>query len=590
MYRSTQPFRTLSAFSGLVTYSLPGTFCCHVPDHTSGNLPSRIYIMMSPGSFLYARRPWPLSNTLPTPQPSTTTTLSNSPTTGRRQSVSTLFFEPVSSQDDCSSNYAEHTFDGQCNITTQSKTPVATDSWISMGIKMGWRETTKAPSRPALQNIQNVTALPNASAKPSSPVQIPKQRQNDGLRYQKRSSAQRRPLTKDSHTPGSLSPSLAALLVGTNIPRQRSPRHPRKSSSPTIIDEDVEPLPVSEKEMSWGIGRGPLDMLLSPPEDILDDDISISDDTIGSALSTRTISADSIPSLGGSFGTDGGLSLETPRSPSPSRRRRAGSLRKLVQEPIRSPPGTADDHPLASSGDLDFDELDLKPAQIEQIINETEKTYLALPFKPLKSVFKSNLTASLRALRSAAKSFSSLNFPIASPEDFVARSMLTMDPNVPYTDERRPPVTQELPSAELRRYLNPTSRQRGEYQSNDTMTSGAFSASIQMQTYKIHKAHSPTPPNTTSVSSSPAVRTSTADPQSIAPKRPNPPMMRQREVRENPDFIRVAVMEMAMRKRGKLDDQRPGRARWALPARKPTTRPYQIGQDGIPARWVPISY
>ena len=66
--------------------------------------------------------------------------------------------------------------------------------------------------------------------------------------------------------------------------------------------------------------------------------------------------------------------------------------------------------------------------------------------------------------------------------------------------------------------------------------------------------------------------------------------MRQREMRENSDFIRIAVMEMAMRKRGKLDDQRPGRAKWALPARRTSAAPYEIGANGVPARWRSISY
>lgn len=65
--------------------------------------------------------------------------------------------------------------------------------------------------------------------------------------------------------------------------------------------------------------------------------------------------------------------------------------------------------------------------------------------------------------------------------------------------------------------------------------------------------------------------------------------MRPREMRENSDFIRIAVMEMAMRKRGKLDDQRPGRARWALPPRKHSTAPYEIGPNGVPSRWVSIT-
>ena len=67
-------------------------------------------------------------------------------------------------------------------------------------------------------------------------------------------------------------------------------------------------------------------------------------------------------------------------------------------------------------------------------------------------------------------------------------------------------------------------------------------------------------------------------------------MPRQREMRENSDFIRIAVMEMAMRKRGKLDDQRPGRAQWALPPRRVSSKPYEVRSDGVPARWVAVTH
>lgn len=67
------------------------------------------------------------------------------------------------------------------------------------------------------------------------------------------------------------------------------------------------------------------------------------------------------------------------------------------------------------------------------------------------------------------------------------------------------------------------------------------------------------------------------------------PLARQRDMRENSDFIRVAVMEMLMRKKGKLDDQKPGRARWALPPRIPPTKPYEISEDGVPARWIAVT-
>jgi hypothetical protein len=61
-------------------------------------------------------------------------------------------------------------------------------------------------------------------------------------------------------------------------------------------------------------------------------------------------------------------------------------------------------------------------------------------------------------------------------------------------------------------------------------------------------------------------------------------------MRENSDFIRVAVLEMAMRRKGKLGDHKPGRTRWALPPRQPSTKPYEIGQNGIPVRWVGITH
>merc|ERR1712000_775307 len=240
--------------------------------------------------------------------------------------------------------------------------------------------------------------------------------------------------------------------------------------------------------------------------------------------STRTISAESIPSLGGeSLFTEGVSSFETPLSPSPSfRGRRGPSPVRRSLEPVVSPPGEEDEHPLARKY---YNAME--PAQQPSPPTTPEDEPLSLllgQFRPLKYAFRSNLTASFKALRSAAKSFSTINFSSIPSEDLLARSLLTIETNVPYTDERRPPTTEDAPSAEPQ------------------------------------TAHS------------------------------MPPGMRQREMRENSDFIRIAVMEMAMRKRGKLDDQRPGRAKWALPARRTSAAPYEIGANGVPARWRSISY
>jgi len=262
-------------------------------------------------------------------------------------------------------------------------------------------------------------------------------------------------------------------------------------------------------------------------------------------------------------------------------------MRKSL-EPVRSPPDdVAEEHPLALVDSLAVEELELPSAQL----SEQDATSFLQPFKPLRSAFKSNLTASLRALRSAAKSFSSINFPSIPPDDFLTRSILTIDPNVPYMDERRPPVTEEMPSAEMRRYLNPTTSTHIDPKPKSR--AGTFSASIQMQTYKVQRSRPAAPSSRTTQATGNASQSALATTNRHSGKAdeqaPAVPGMRKREMRENPDFIRIAVMEMAMRRRGKLDNQKPGRARWALPPRKASLKPYEVGANGVPVRWVPVT-
>jgi hypothetical protein len=64
---------------------------------------------------------------------------------------------------------------------------------------------------------------------------------------------------------------------------------------------------------------------------------------------------------------------------------------------------------------------------------------------------------------------------------------------------------------------------------------------------------------------------------------------RQREARENPDFLRVIVLEMNMRKSGKLNKTGAGRARFALPARVTRPERHDVEMDNaaekLPRRW-----
>jgi hypothetical protein len=63
-----------------------------------------------------------------------------------------------------------------------------------------------------------------------------------------------------------------------------------------------------------------------------------------------------------------------------------------------------------------------------------------------------------------------------------------------------------------------------------------------------------------------------------------PESARQREVRENSDFLRVVVLEMNMRRQGKLET---GRAKIWLPPRE--VSPFSAKTGKVPKRWVGVS-
>lgn len=460
---------------------------------------------------------------------------------------------------------------------------------------------------------------PTKTTSTSGPVQIPRHSSRTGSSRDKHHVSQhRRRTAKDVHNPDAVSPSVAALLAMTDIPRHRqSPslrqkRPSGKADRPLTVKDIVQHQHVSEKELSLSLtSSSPLDVLLSPPDDIpTEDDMSTCESPDGSSLQ-HTISYDSVPSLGGdSYATDAASSFDSTYFSRPRRRTQSPARKSL--EPVRSPPHiVSDEHPLALHLDNDDSDDEQYPVTLAPSVEEPALSVFSEPFRPLKAAFKSNLTASLRALRSAAKSFSS-SFPSLPPDDLLSRSILTIDPNVPYTDERRPPVTEEMPSAELRRYLNPATRPL-EAQPQDGPQRPRL-ASIQMQTYKVQRSRVPSSRNPSSSSAlpgtasmaAPSTTGAAAGPTQKSDQQPPhqqhqqkgllPAAMRQREMRENPDFIRIAVMEMAMRKRGKLDDRKPGRARWALPPRKAPIKPAtdlttdEIGPNGVPTRWIPITY
>ncbi|KAF3917825.1 hypothetical protein ABW20_dc0105076 [Dactylellina cionopaga] len=143
-----------------------------------------------------------------------------------------------------------------------------------------------------------------------------------------------------------------------------------------------------------------------------------------------------------------------------------------------------------------------------------------------------------------------------SPDDFLTRSILSISPQY-NTDEKRPAYN-DVPTAALRRYLNPSPKQftRELGQFNDRNES--IIASIQLETYK-HTVISPPP---------------------------EVPITRNREVRENSDFLRVIVLEMNMRRQGKLSDTSQGKARFVLPPRQTTKLRTLTARE----HWNPINF
>ncbi|KAJ4290306.1 hypothetical protein N0V90_010522 [Kalmusia sp. IMI 367209] len=387
------------------------------------------------------------------------------------------------------------------------------------------------------------------------------------------------------HNPDAIPPAVAALLAVTAIPKM-PPRRRKGSTRDRRIsmDELIQEWKQDDSELPASVIGSPLDLLLGRVDESEEEYGSLASmeqekDFARSSITSRSISSDSLlstipPSLDHdtpSFASNWD-DLSTPESyrrPSPDRRE------KIVSSPPKE--DCILDHPLLHFSPDDCE--DIANLEIPDII-----TPPAVSSERFKS-FKSNLTASLQALKSAAKSFSNFTAPSVPPDDLLTRSLLSPR----FTSEMRPKSMQGLPSAELRRYLNPPptpvsptelSMQLHEALMMDVEEDDS-APMIQMQTYERRNRSSNR-------------RRKTGDPLSEAGRAQSPPSsVRQREPRENSDFLRVIVLEMNMRRVGKLDAKAVGKARIWLPPRKfgSSKLPSNPGNDNesrVPDRWVAV--
>lgn len=387
--------------------------------------------------------------------------------------------------------------------------------------------------------------------------------------------------------------SIASILEATAIPvprRSWAARESRKLPRGNHVQDFSKLLMDGLDDPEFcGTGNSALDVLLSPPEDNEKPFVSSDGESESLSYSAPSISADSVPSLDADLETPS--SLSTPFTPSSQRSPSEKSSRRRRPSNCEN---CASDHPL-----LDREEPE---SEDEQTVNSHKSCPLdSEPPKPLAASrsfprlgsLKSNLTASLRAIKSAAQTVSTLASPSVQPDDFLTRSFFTITPKM--TDDRRPPPMNETPSPALRRYLNPIMFSPAEMysfqdQPHESLDSRACPISVQMQTYH-HSGKTGSRRGRFQFSSSKnrSRQSSPFDPET-------PPISRQREPRENSDFLRMVVLETNMRRRGKLRDDIPTRARVWLPPRKTgqtTVIPFEYEEDEleppIPSRWIGIS-
>ncbi|KAH6641972.1 hypothetical protein C7974DRAFT_93012 [Boeremia exigua] len=437
--------------------------------------------------------------------------------------------------------------------------------------------TTRPPLAPRTTNPACEPAASTAAdamLKHSSPVVIPPRTPTRPTSTPSvRVKGQSRPASStQSHHSDTLPPAVAALLAVTAIPARQSHRRRKRPASDRRIsmDELIQEWKQDHVETPPSWSMSPLDVLLGRVDESESDyggSLPSLEQEKGRFGASRSISSDSLSTLPPSLDYDASSyasqwdNISTPESV--SRRER-----------IYSSPPKEDcvlDHPL----------LHFNVEAPEELTEENAADLITIsPSNERFKSFKSNLTASFQALKEAAKSFSNFTAPSVPPEDLLTRSILSPR----FTSEMRPKHLEGLPSPALRRYLNPTpapiSPTELSMHLHDALTldsdADTSAPMIPMQTYdRRGRATS-------------RRRSKSADPLSEAGRLQSPtPTVRQREPRENSDFLRVIVLEMNMRRCGKLDAKAVGKARIWLPPRKLGAKS-AAQEGGVPARWVGV--
>lgn len=384
-----------------------------------------------------------------------------------------------------------------------------------------------------------------------------------------------------AHDPKALPPAVAALLAVTRIPR---PKHSqlqwRPDNSRRISIEDLVSEWKNDEGLSASYSSSPGLSILLEDTDGAEGKCSPEQNSVAEDgfSSDRSISAESLPSLDGdnqSILSNGSLSTpESVRS-----RKSTSNLKKEKPRSVPTIEECAFDHPLITA------QPDDEGPDEEFILSPPNTTKASRP-KP-KSRFTSNLTISLQTLKNAAlSSISSFNFGSSTSTSSVPPSSTSPFPvdvlwSHPFlfprfSPEIRPAI-EGIPTEAQRRYLNPTPLTFEEQEAPYQLALHApylaepieGAPTIQMQTYSRGRRKS-------------GSKRAGPDPRSEAGRvLLGAAGVRNREPRENSDFLRVVVLEMNMRREGKLE---MGRAKIWLPPRQVRSTSEPAGK--VPRRWV----
>ena len=401
-------------------------------------------------------------------------------------------------------------------------------------------------------------------AAPSKPVVIPTRTRHDGRRKSKSQAPEGQSISSKSHIEHNRTletPSMSALLAMTSIPTpqrlsrssgQRRALGVKQGGKRDAQSQVPRQALSSSSPQTW-------DFLLSPPVDEAGESSSFSSDTtIAPPSSIRSISTESMPSL--EEDQESICSASDPATPALIAGSRSDRKKSLPTVSASKGKDCVSDHPLLPPPASNIGE---SPESSEVTIGERDRR----PAPPRTTTsFKSNLTASFRAVRSAARSLSDWTTPSnnLNRDDHLSQSLLSL--TLPYTVERRPPTSDQPPDPALRRYLNPITLSPSELHFHDPAKELDVKACIQMETYQRGSRpsqHASSPPIFTSKKQ--PLRKDALDTEDPLTSSLSP---RQREPRENSDFLRVIVLEMNMRKVGKLHGTNPGRAKLWLPPRQ----------------------